>query len=849
MPRTHALGGRRTLACLAAAGASTLVSAQCPTTVVPLLQRAAIAGTVVCSTLWDPDGAGPLPSRLVVGGAFEAAGSVAAANVAVFDFGTSTWSTLGGGVTSTTGTAIVSALLAMPDGSLWAGGTFTHAEGRLVRHVARWDGSSWNGIGPTLAAGVSGGTEPRVNALARLANGDVVIGGRFTHAGLGTARHLARWNGTTWQPFGDLDNGAGRSIRSLLVRSSGELIAAGSFSMVGSTAANHIARWDGTTWQALAGGLPAAGTALLELQNGSLLAANEQAPGPSPSVMEWNGTTWTQFGPGNIFVAVERLAQLQDGRVLVAPTGDQLKVFTGGSWSNFGGGGAYFRRALEVLQNGDLIAGGAGPFFAGVSNPQVFDSVARWNGTAWSDLGSGTAAKGGNIECGVEVPGGFVVAGQFTSLGGIAAKHAALWNGTSWQALGAGIPNGNRIVQIARRSNGELIAIAVLNTIQSAVFRWNGAAWAQIPGLAGSPGLLAVLANDDVVVGSGSAFWRWNGATWTSIGAVVGSCRVLRALPNGELLAGGALTIGGQQFAVTRWNGATWQGVCAGLDGPVTAIEPLPNGELVVAGEFGTAYNGSTPVASRTIARWDGAQWQPFARGVWQPDYPFLAGATHLVALAGGGVLAGGNFSSADFLPIHNLARWDGAAWWPIGAGLAPATGVITALVPLANGDVIAAGPFTLADGQPAAGLVRITPGCAPEVAPIPTRCIGPAGPMSAIATTLPRLGTMFTTQASGYGPSSIGVAVFGDSASAYLVDLAAVLPTTLPGCTLMPTPFAFATMLPIGGVATFDLGVPSVPSLLGVVLREQFAQIELDALGDIASVSTSNGLQFAIRF
>jgi hypothetical protein len=211
--------------------------------------------------------------------------------------------------------------------------------------------------------------------------------------------------------------------------------------------------------------------------------------------------------------------------------------------------------------------------------------------------------------------------------------------------------------------------------------------------------------------------------------------------------------------------------------------------------------------------------------------------------------LAGGNFTSADFLPIHNLARWDGVAWWPIGAGLAPASGVITALVPLANGDVIAAGPFTLADGQPAAGLVRITPGCAPEVAPIPTRCIGPAGPMSAIATTLPRLGTTFTTQASGFGPSSIGVAVFGDSYSAYFVNLAAVLPTTLPGCTLMPTPFAFEAMLPTSGVATFDLGIPSQPALLGIVLRQQFAQIELDALGSMVSVSTSNGLQFAIRF
>ncbi len=40
---------------------------------------------VVASTMWDPDGQGPIPPRLVIGGTFTITGSTYANNIAVYD--------------------------------------------------------------------------------------------------------------------------------------------------------------------------------------------------------------------------------------------------------------------------------------------------------------------------------------------------------------------------------------------------------------------------------------------------------------------------------------------------------------------------------------------------------------------------------------------------------------------------------------------------------------------------------------------------------------------------------------------------------------------------------------------
>src|SRR3954470_5999222 len=54
--------------------------------------------TVAASTLWDPDGPGPLPERLVIGGSFSLVGSTPANNIATWDG--AVWSPLGAGLAS-----------------------------------------------------------------------------------------------------------------------------------------------------------------------------------------------------------------------------------------------------------------------------------------------------------------------------------------------------------------------------------------------------------------------------------------------------------------------------------------------------------------------------------------------------------------------------------------------------------------------------------------------------------------------------------------------------------------------------------------------------------------------------
>src|SRR5262245_36562369 len=67
--------------------------AQCAAQWLPGEPRLTPAGAVMSSALWDPDGAGPLPLRYVIGGSFAVA-STSAANVATWD-GTQ-WTELAG---------------------------------------------------------------------------------------------------------------------------------------------------------------------------------------------------------------------------------------------------------------------------------------------------------------------------------------------------------------------------------------------------------------------------------------------------------------------------------------------------------------------------------------------------------------------------------------------------------------------------------------------------------------------------------------------------------------------------------------------------------------------------------
>jgi len=75
---------------------------------------------------------------------------------------------------------------------LYAAGVFTNASGVITRCVARWNGSSWEGLG----SGVGNENTPGAasgSALAAQGN-DLFVGGIFETAGVIDSGYIAHWN-------------------------------------------------------------------------------------------------------------------------------------------------------------------------------------------------------------------------------------------------------------------------------------------------------------------------------------------------------------------------------------------------------------------------------------------------------------------------------------------------------------------------------------------------------------------------------------------------------------------------------------------------------------------------------
>ena len=198
-----------------------------------------------------------------------------------------------------------------------------------------------------------GGTNAPVTTLLKLSNGDLLVAGEFTQAGGSNHMHVARWDGSAYQPLG---NGVEGTIE-CAIEQAGVIMVGGTFQNGNADAAI----WNGATW-----------------------TYTSVFPGMSPAVHAFHIHNNELYAAGT-----------ESG---FAGTDHRVSKLVGMAWQYVGGNMNNTIHALASYNN-ELVMGGA---FTGLSSFGNPDSsvmhVARYDGNAWLQYADGLNATVRDLE-------------------------------------------------------------------------------------------------------------------------------------------------------------------------------------------------------------------------------------------------------------------------------------------------------------------------------------------------------------------------------------------------------------------------------------------------------------------
>jgi hypothetical protein len=320
----------------------------------------------------------------------------------------------------------------------------------------------------------------------------------------------------------------------------------------------------------------------------------------------------------------------------VADTDYIIKRGSDGTWASIGKltGDVY---CMCASPDGSIYAGGNFTNLTDVNG----DYISKWNGTAWSSLGTGMQSIVYALAC---APDGSIYAGgSFTSAGGVAdTVSIAKWNGSVWAPLSTGITG----------------------SVRALVF--------------GIDGSLYVGGNfTDVGDANGDYIVKWTGSAWVSLGTGMnGIVYSLAVGPDGTLYAGGNFHLAGgvaNTEHIAKWDGTAWVPLSTGMNNIVYAISVGSDNTIYAGGNFST----SGGITTNIIAKWDGTTWSSMAGGG--------AGSVRSLGWAKNIFYAGGIFSIMGGVAASNVAIWNGTSWAPADATMPGTPTIYTILVDRTN--------------------------------------------------------------------------------------------------------------------------------------------------------------------
>jgi hypothetical protein len=372
--------------------------------------------------------------------------------------------------------------------------------------------------------------------------------------------------------------------------------------------------------------------------------------------------------------------------------------------------------ALQAVASAFCAANAAAqctPHWSAYPGPQLDDNITGL--TVWDPDGAGPA-------------GAWVIAGgNFQHVGAAPLNFVGAWDGSAWRSLGSGVIGTVECIGLYTPPGGSPQPVigglfgrtADGQTVLNGVARFDGTQWQPFGvgvGPTGTDPTVYCLTQwgSSLVIGGtfGTAgglashdVARWDGSAWSPFTNDLFIFDSLATM-TGALYGGGlyySATV--PQFGVSRWNGQSWEIV--GQNYPDDEVYALAvfRGQLIAGGRF---HNGGNAY----IARFDGAAWQPLGSGL-----NFNVNALTVFDPDGPGpmpdlLIAGGSFSTAGGQPALFIAAWDGSTWSPLGSGTSAPVRALTVW----NNQLVVGGDFYSAGGL-------VSPGMAFWGCPQPATC------------------------------------------------------------------------------------------------------------------------------